>query len=74
MYREDFWRQRSEGTAGGNSVGERERERGTSEDASPPGLRGGTDVSLSLLQASPAQPSTATDRANRLEKWVKGES
>ncbi len=27
MYREDFWRQRSEGTAGGNSVGERERER-----------------------------------------------
>lgn len=57
-------------------MGERERERGGGRvrTASPSGLQGGTDVSLSLLQANPAQPSTATDRANRLEKWVKVES
>lgn len=46
---------------------ERERERTTS----PPGLQGGTDVSLFPLQATAAQSSTVTDRANRLEKTEK---
>lgn len=47
---------------------EREGEGGQTRTASPPGLQGGTDVSLFSLQATEAQPSTATDRVNRLEK------